>query len=319
MTENYNDLKDILEHPTNDPEGKITKIITDVNHKKQLTTLLNEKHDTKTQTCHLTIKISPIEPSNEKTVRIEADDISDILESMGEVKEIKDLSGNLFEITFSNPMQAQLAKLGFEDLELKDLNVRFEIIPIKRKASLPVVHTPKRWDEETCTEIKEHIESEDKKQSCKGIVNFYTYTNNTNKFTCRYDVMIENDKNFQIAKKIIGAKGCNMKKIIDVAMDEMTYNHEHSSKDSLKLRLRGKGSGFREGPDNRESDEPLHLCVSAKNYNVYKTACYHVEELLEKIFEEFIVHMGKNVGKNGGGLDLYKFRKNESVNLNNAQ
>lgn len=319
MSGNFEDLKEILTHRENSSEEKITKLITDTNHKKQLMALLNEKLDTKGQTCHLTVKISTLESSNEETVKIAADDISDILESMGEVKEIKDLGGNIFEITFSNSMQAQLAKLGFEDLVLKELNLKFEVLPIKRKASLPVVHSPKRWDEETTNEIKERIETENKKQNKQGIVNFYTFTNNTSKFTCRYDVMIENDKNFQIAKKIIGAKGCNMKKIIDMAMGEMTYNNDHSSKDLLKLRLRGRGSGFREGPDNRESDEPLHLCVSAKNYNAYKTACFHVEELLEKIFEEFVGHMSKVNGKSGASLDAYKFRKNESISLNNAQ
>lgn len=42
----------------------------------------------------------------------------------------------------------------------------------------------------------------------------------TNKFTCRYDVMIENDKHFQIAKKIIGSKGFNMKNIIEQCQAE---------------------------------------------------------------------------------------------------
>ena len=32
----------------------------------------------------------------------------------------------------------------------------------------------------------------------------------------------------------------------------------------VKLRLRGKGSGFKEGPRQEESSEPLNLCVSSK-------------------------------------------------------
>lgn len=268
-------------------------------------TLLNEKTEAKVRNCHLTIKISLIEPGEDKSALIAAEDISDVLKSMNEVKEIKDIGGNILEIAFSNSMQAQLAKLGFENLELKDLNLRFEVVPVKRKASLPVVHSTKRWDDDTSQEIKERIENEESKQTRKGIVNFYTFTNNTSKFTCRYDVMIENVKNFQIAKKIIGAKGCKMKRILDLAMNELSYSHEHSSQDLLKLRLRGKGSGFREGPNNRESDEPLHLCVSTKNYNVYKTACMHVEDLLDKIFEEFVFYMAKNSTKGPSALDAY--------------
>ena len=55
---------------------------------------------------------------------------------------------------------------------------------------------------------------------------------------------------------------------------------KNRGKDLLKLRLRGIGSGYKEGPDHKESQEPLHLCVSAKNMEVYNSACHHVEELL---------------------------------------
>ena len=51
-----------------------------------------------------------------------------------------------------------------------------------------------------------------------------------------------------MAKKIIGSGGCNMKKIID----NSTMN---SKIKDLKLRLWGKGSGYKEGPDNKESDD----------------------------------------------------------------
>lgn len=39
--------------------------------------------------------------------------------------------------------------------------------------------------------------------------------------------------------------------------------------DCLKLRLRGAGSGYREGMTHEESNEPLHLCISSKDYSVY--------------------------------------------------
>lgn len=40
--------------------------------------------------------------------------------------------------------------------------------------------------------------------------------NNSNvKYTCRFDIQIENDREFQVARRLIGAKGINMKKIID--------------------------------------------------------------------------------------------------------
>jgi hypothetical protein len=68
--------------------------------------------------------------------------------------------------------------------------------------------------------------------------------------TCRYDIQIDNDKDFQVAKKIIGSKGYNMKQIIDGSLNGTPYD-PHKENDLIKLRLRGKGSGFKEGPAKR--------------------------------------------------------------------
>lgn len=57
--------------------------------------------------------------------------------------------------------------------------------------------------------------------------------------------------------------------------------------DAVKLRLRGKGSGFKEGPNNKESDEPLHLCVSSKMKDKYEFACALVQELITNVYEEY--------------------------------
>jgi len=88
------------------------------------------------------------------------------------------------------------------------------------------------------------------------------------KFTCKYEVQIENEKDFQVARKIIGpkvkilwselglnvsSKGCNMKKIIELCqgyMKALDVGSQNQS-DLLKLRLRGKGSGFKEGPGQK--------------------------------------------------------------------
>ena len=73
-----------------------------------------------------------------------------------------------------------------------------------------------------------------------------------------------------------------MKKIIDECkLIEPNWN------DNVKLRLRGKGSGYKEGPLNKESDEPLHLCISAKNQEGMKKACECVNELLNNIYEDY--------------------------------
>lgn len=69
------------------------------------------------------------------------------------------------------------------------------------------------------------------------------------KFTCKYEIHYgsQNSANgFQLAKRIIGPKGSNMKSII-----EASFNGKRMIPDYLKLRLRGRGSGFKEGPMKR--------------------------------------------------------------------
>lgn len=67
-----------------------------------------------------------------------------------------------------------------------------------------------------------------------------------------------------MARRIIGAKGINMKKIIETALDQHSDKKASNSNEALKLRLRGRGSGYKEGPEQLESEEDLHLCISAK-------------------------------------------------------
>ena len=79
-----------------------------------------------------------------------------------------------------------------------------------------------------------------------------------------------------------------MKKILNECKQNNNIN------DNIKLRLRGRGSGYKEGPQNKESDEPLHLCISAKNQEEMKKACGLVDDLLNKIYDEYKKYCIKN-------------------------
>eukprot|EP00427_Karlodinium_veneficum_P011937 CAMPEP_0169097564 /NCGR_PEP_ID=MMETSP1015-20121227/19585_1 /TAXON_ID=342587 /ORGANISM="Karlodinium micrum, Strain CCMP2283" /LENGTH=529 /DNA_ID=CAMNT_0009158375 /DNA_START=151 /DNA_END=1737 /DNA_ORIENTATION=+ len=93
------------------------------------------------------------------------------------------------------------------------------------------------------------------------------------KYTCRFLIGIENDKDFQVVRRIIGAKGSNMKRIV--------------KQSEAKLRLRGVGSGYFEGACRKESNEPLQLCVSCTSSDGYRTAVSLVEELMEGVYSEY--------------------------------
>ena len=64
----------------------------------------------------------------------------------------------------------------------------------------------------------------------------------------------------------------------------------------LKLRFRGKGSGFKEGrgKNKRESsNEPLQHCVSSTDLIVYQRACIEVENLLKNIYKQRLASHGQ--------------------------
>ena len=89
------------------------------------------------------------------------------------------------------------------------------------------------------------------------------------KFTCRFDIQIDNEREFQVARRIIGPKGCHMKRIIEEAVTPQLKASSDNLNELLKLRLRGRGSGYKEGAEQQESAENLHLCVSAKDETAY--------------------------------------------------
>jgi hypothetical protein len=149
------------------------------------------------------------------------------------------------------------------------------------------------------------------------------------KFTCRFDIQIPNEPKFRVARKIIGYKGGNMKRIID-----MCKLKDPNNKYGVKLRLRGKGSGFKEGPEHKESEDALHLCVSSQfvenngydmglmfplyrddillAYEVFRFACRSIESLLVKIYKDYETQTGVK-------LQVRKFDNNPAVLLSNAE
>ncbi|EER19975.1 hypothetical protein Pmar_PMAR006872 [Perkinsus marinus ATCC 50983] len=93
------------------------------------------------------------------------------------------------------------------------------------------------------------------------------------KYTCRFDIGIDNDREFQVARRIIGNKGSNMKRIVGLS--------------NAKLRLRGQGSGYLEGAIRQESPDPLHLCISCITRDGYLAAVEETKTLLRRVYAEW--------------------------------
>jgi hypothetical protein len=54
------------------------------------------------------------------------------------------------------------------------------------------------------------------------------------------------------------------------------------SKDNIRIRMRGIGSGYPEGPMQQELQEPLHFNVSAENEALLQAAVIKVRELIDR-------------------------------------
>ena len=122
----------------------------------------------------------------------------------------------------------------------------------------------------------------------KNTINFNTFSNREYifKYVTNYNIQIENDDKFQVTKRIIGKNGYFLKKIIYESCIKYGDN-------STKIRLRGKGSGYKEGKVFSESDEPLQLCVSSLNFPTYINCCNLIENLLKRIYKDYAEYLRK--------------------------
>lgn len=94
-----------------------------------------------------------------------------------------------------------------------------------------------------------------------------------NKHQCQFIIGVEEDADFGVVRRILGRAGANMKSI--------------ASKTGVKLRLRGRGSKFLEGPEQRESTDDLMLCLSGEDEASFEEAKELVSEILRDIYEKY--------------------------------
>lgn len=195
------------------------------------------------------------------------EDISKILSFYGEISEIK-IVNNVAFATFRDTVSAYFAQKTLNGKHLPSMSSTL------------------------------YVSSDELQQ------NFITDLNK--KYTCKFEIQIENEKDFQVARRLIGPKGNNMKKIGEMCSRGKISKNMH---DFVKLRLRGKGSGFREGASKEESDENLHLCVSSMYYEQYKIACDEITKLILQVYKDYY-----NYCRNKGiKTDILRIKKFENI------
>ncbi|CAI2365995.1 unnamed protein product [Moneuplotes crassus] len=171
----------------------------------------------------------------------------------------------------------------------------------KEDGSLISQNSSSKATEEQCT-LQASIESNISKE-CTSV----------SKFTTKYEIPIRDLPGFYVARKIIGHRGKNMKSILGKLKKN---NFKGPIQDVTRLRLRGQGSGLKEGPNNCESPEPLYLCISSKYYEKYSEACHLVENLLKDVCQEYN-NFCKWKGRPIVGYNVRKLENNPAWYLSN--
>jgi len=93
------------------------------------------------------------------------------------------------------------------------------------------------------------------------------------KLQCQFVIGIEEDNKFRVVKRILGQGGEHMKSI--------------AQKTDTKLRLRGQGSKFLEGWENKESNDDLMLCISSQDRVGFEKAKELISDLLKGIYHSY--------------------------------
>lgn len=88
------------------------------------------------------------------------------------------------------------------------------------------------------------------------------------------DLDLDNcDTGFPFRDKIVGDSACNVRHIQD--------------KTGAKVRLRGRGSGFKEADTHEEADEPMYIQIRAQTQDELDKAADQVMDLLNAVFDEY--------------------------------
>ena len=151
---------------------------------------------------------------------------------------------------------------------------------------------------------KEYIPKNKKNNEKKKEKDVKFHTNSTRdyqfKYVSRYIVQIENEKNFPVTKMIIGNNGKLLRQIL---LENCINLGDHTT----KIRLRGKGSGYKEGPKNEESKDPMELCISSLNMLSYMRCSQAIENLLLNVYYQYYLYQCNNASS----------EKNNTVNNDN--
>lgn len=211
----------------------------------------------------------------------------DISSSVSTLRKLMETFGPIISLTSTaNTAQIIFASPSITSFAYNSIKNELNIISMIDTFENDSTSSEKSEEEKARRKLKEIISKNEYREYTPRQSAYVFQTNSLRdyrlKYVARYVIQIENDKEFQVKMKLIGSNGINLRRII--ADNCIRFNDF-----STKIRLRGKGSGYREGATNEESDDPLELCISTLDYGSYMRCGLQIEMLLRFIYNQFYV------------------------------
>ena len=190
---------------------------------------------------------------------LEDEDIREVFARFGTVEKVMIRSNGKALIVFSEALNAAFALHSLNDHEIEDIEVRLKVgwcpaseIPAElydqSNGTLSEFNPKTNECSKDLIKNQSNEKIEEKSQLNENFNNQSQFTDfdGSLKYTCRFEIQIDNEREFQICRKIIGPKGSNMKQIIEYCCQDKHEDYLYFQ-EQIKLRLRGKGSGYKEG------------------------------------------------------------------------
>eukprot|EP00826_Nyctotherus_ovalis_P066780 TRINITY_DN9909_c0_g1_i9.p1 TRINITY_DN9909_c0_g1~~TRINITY_DN9909_c0_g1_i9.p1 ORF type:complete len:400 (+),score=94.96 TRINITY_DN9909_c0_g1_i9:115-1200(+) len=261
----------MIEQTSFSPKQPLFNNLRDSQTLERINYLLSQKG---IPTSHPCLRIEVDAGADQQIFELEADDLQGLFSNFGPVESIaiSPTHKNAATVAFKDIVSAYIAQQSLHMYYLPTHVARLSV----------------KWNIAEDSHLLDHSTPRSLLESCGSAelesgADVYVPKEHIGKYTCRFYIQIENERNFQVARRLIGPKGRNMKRILDVC----SKGCAGGTQEVVKLRLRGKGSGFKEGLNHQESDEPLHLCISSPYLQKYKDACEMCKELLNKVYAEY--------------------------------
>ena len=193
---------------------------------------------------------------------IEEDEIKSICQAFGDI-ENQEVTATSATVTFRSTVSAYLCKEALDEFEVRELGIVLRVSWDLKQKTYPLVYFPKV--EETQFPLQDEVD-----EDSKTPINPPKLT----KYRCKFPISIPDDDDFMTSRKLLGAKGCNLRRIIEKCCAGVQLPEKPQHLLSLKL-LREPG---------------LCLEVTSRYIDKYRQAVGLVEDLVLSLYDDFKRH-----------------------------